>query len=539
VQSGSGRVLLRSSILADTSGGNPDCRGAVAGQSTALVETSGGCDIGQARKGDPQLGPLKDNGGPTKTMALGDESEALDVGVDLLDVGTDQRGEGFARVIGPRADAGAYESPVVVTLTVTPVDFGAVQAGSSVLRTATVTNTGDRLSARLSAASVDGLGFSIPEDGDGCVNKRLAPNGSCTITIAFAAIGGAGARSGRLFIGDEVGRAETATLAASVIGAASTGGDDSNAPAGPTAGDTGGGTSGGNLGGGDAGGGGGGGGGAATTCATISAAPTSTLRTAAVSVQGRTRARLVGPPASQLSVQDRPATWRVVVTGPRRGVRSVAFALDGRALTARGGSVTIDPKPLRAGDHRLVATIVPRRGKRKQLTLSFTVRECRSALLAARHSMRRARTYTDATLTASSGAARIGGATLTLPANTGAGERLVRLRQGTRLGRLTIGSTRHELRLGAMVRGTRPVTLSNRDGVRVTIARRGGAATVTVTGIQSEASELRLQISGRATKLIRNPRKGAVRYSGTLRDQSGAQANVAAAVSAVAAKKKR
>ena len=52
---------------------------------------------------DPLLEPLADNGGPTPTMALGDESPAIDAGADCPE--TDQRGE-------PRAgacDVGAYE----------------------------------------------------------------------------------------------------------------------------------------------------------------------------------------------------------------------------------------------------------------------------------------------------------------------------------------------------------------------------------------------------------------------------------------------
>jgi len=58
---------------------------------------------------DPKLFPLHDNGGPTKTHALRAGSPALDAG--NLDSGdtTDQRGTGFARVIGASADIGAFE----------------------------------------------------------------------------------------------------------------------------------------------------------------------------------------------------------------------------------------------------------------------------------------------------------------------------------------------------------------------------------------------------------------------------------------------
>jgi hypothetical protein len=57
---------------------------------------------------DPLLAPLADNGGTTKTHALGAGSPALDRGLS----GTwdwDQRGTGFPRVLNGFADIGAYE----------------------------------------------------------------------------------------------------------------------------------------------------------------------------------------------------------------------------------------------------------------------------------------------------------------------------------------------------------------------------------------------------------------------------------------------
>jgi hypothetical protein len=60
--------------------------------------------------GDPQLLPLADNGGLTRTHALAPDSPAIDVGNDYFGLDYDQRGVGFARVSGTRADIGAYES---------------------------------------------------------------------------------------------------------------------------------------------------------------------------------------------------------------------------------------------------------------------------------------------------------------------------------------------------------------------------------------------------------------------------------------------
>ena len=61
---------------------------------------------------DAKLGPLKDNGGPTFTFALLAGSPAIDMGSNALipaDVVTDQRGPGYARIVGRAVDIGAYE----------------------------------------------------------------------------------------------------------------------------------------------------------------------------------------------------------------------------------------------------------------------------------------------------------------------------------------------------------------------------------------------------------------------------------------------
>ena len=58
--------------------------------------------------GDPILTPLADHGGPTPTHALSVNSPAIDHGGTTL-LTTDQRGAGFARVVGAAADIGAYE----------------------------------------------------------------------------------------------------------------------------------------------------------------------------------------------------------------------------------------------------------------------------------------------------------------------------------------------------------------------------------------------------------------------------------------------
>jgi hypothetical protein len=60
---------------------------------------------------DPLLLPLADNGGPTMTHAFDMTSRALDAGSNPDDLGFDQRGDGYPRVLGAGADIGAYEAP--------------------------------------------------------------------------------------------------------------------------------------------------------------------------------------------------------------------------------------------------------------------------------------------------------------------------------------------------------------------------------------------------------------------------------------------
>lgn len=59
--------------------------------------------------GDPLLAPLANNGGPTRTHAIGAASPAINGGNNTLGRAFDQRGAGFPRVVGGAPDIGAYE----------------------------------------------------------------------------------------------------------------------------------------------------------------------------------------------------------------------------------------------------------------------------------------------------------------------------------------------------------------------------------------------------------------------------------------------
>ena len=91
-----------------TNGPHANCNPVPQNSSFSLTFPGGtGC---QGAVGDPLLGPLASNGGPTQTMALGLGSPAIDqVPVGTSCPATDQRG--VPRPQGPACDIGAFEAP--------------------------------------------------------------------------------------------------------------------------------------------------------------------------------------------------------------------------------------------------------------------------------------------------------------------------------------------------------------------------------------------------------------------------------------------
>ncbi len=89
---------------------------------------------------NPRLGSLANNGGRSDTFALGRGSPAIDAGANKFFPGEkyDQRGPGFARIVGGRIDIGAFEfvPNTVVTVASSHNPSG---VGQSVTFTATVT----------------------------------------------------------------------------------------------------------------------------------------------------------------------------------------------------------------------------------------------------------------------------------------------------------------------------------------------------------------------------------------------------------------
>jgi hypothetical protein len=107
VDSSSGSVTEADSIIASNSG-SPAANCSVGG----VVDEGGNVVFGDnscpGMNGDPKLGSVQDNGGPTQTLALLPGSAAIDtVALNSCPVNVDQRG--VSRPQGAGCDAGAYE----------------------------------------------------------------------------------------------------------------------------------------------------------------------------------------------------------------------------------------------------------------------------------------------------------------------------------------------------------------------------------------------------------------------------------------------
>jgi CSLREA domain-containing protein len=121
--SGTGGTLnLRNTLIAgnfNTAGGSTDCAGTLTSQGFNLIQSTTGCTVVGTATGNligvnPLLGPLANNGGPTRTHSIGSTSPARDAG-NPAEPGssstacrdTDQRS--VSRPQGTRCDIGAFE----------------------------------------------------------------------------------------------------------------------------------------------------------------------------------------------------------------------------------------------------------------------------------------------------------------------------------------------------------------------------------------------------------------------------------------------
>jgi len=142
---------------------------------------------------NPVLGPLANNGGPTRTHMLLAGSPAIDQGANPQGLSTDQRGPGFQRVVNGSADIGAVErqaGPPIVTLV--QVNDGAGQR-SVVTKLAVTFSEGVAFPSGLAAAFQ--LSRTGPGGLTGAVNLSLVQTGN-VVTATFVPGGAVGVDPG-------------------------------------------------------------------------------------------------------------------------------------------------------------------------------------------------------------------------------------------------------------------------------------------------------------------------------------------------------
>ncbi len=117
-------LTMVNTLLSGNRGGNCLAGAGIASQGYNL-DSDGSCQLTgmdtDLRLVDPQLGPLADNGGSTKTHAIFYGSSARDKGKTLPFITTDQRGR--QRPAGAAYDIGAFEASPPVTPGITLVLF--------------------------------------------------------------------------------------------------------------------------------------------------------------------------------------------------------------------------------------------------------------------------------------------------------------------------------------------------------------------------------------------------------------------------------
>jgi len=139
--------ILENVIVADNTGPGGQIRSAIVSQGVNLVEGGcSGCRAGVDLTGDPSLGVLGLNGGPSRSLPLQASSVAIDRASNVVAV--DQRG--VPRPQGSSSDIGAYEAPpaVVRGVDVTPDGLASPierATGSGYTQLFTVENTGDEV----------------------------------------------------------------------------------------------------------------------------------------------------------------------------------------------------------------------------------------------------------------------------------------------------------------------------------------------------------------------------------------------------------
>lgn len=154
----------------------------VAGNTTDFLGNwDGGTDtLYNIVTGDPKLGPLQDNGGPTPTMALLSDSPALNKGEDEVAPTTDQRG--VLRPQRGQSDIGAFELEAAQSLVVTTTEDE--NDGTSSAETGAGTSLREAIIYANSNADSSTITFNLVGDGPFTINlAEVLPALSTSLNI--------------------------------------------------------------------------------------------------------------------------------------------------------------------------------------------------------------------------------------------------------------------------------------------------------------------------------------------------------------------
>ncbi len=141
---------------------------------------------------DPELGPLADNGGPTRTLMPAASSPALNIISAAVGCGSsfniDQRGAPRPEVGGSLCDAGSVERAVPPLIDVNPdIAFGSIDVGTpAVPQAVTLANLGGE---DLEVSAFNGLSTPFTLDFSDCgagLPLTVVAGNSCALQVGFA-----------------------------------------------------------------------------------------------------------------------------------------------------------------------------------------------------------------------------------------------------------------------------------------------------------------------------------------------------------------
>jgi beta-lactam-binding protein with PASTA domain len=223
IQLSGGRLTMKGTIVTGGQGQNCAFQPGVAPTSSDgyNIDDDGTCNLTQptdqsnVANAGTYLGPLQNNGGPTRTIALLPGSSAIDAipasactDVSGKPLATDQRGIG--RPVGAGCDIGAYE---VAAANVCAAGQGAPAPCSFTISSSLTIPLGTTLGAnpvQVVTQGLPNLDFTLAGTGTTCTAGLVGP-AACTVEVNFAPLA-PGSRTGAIGLIDDEGNTITTGL---------------------------------------------------------------------------------------------------------------------------------------------------------------------------------------------------------------------------------------------------------------------------------------------------------------------------------------